>query len=135
MGTGTGTRLAEEDVRAIEALHARWVADERAGNAKAVLDLCDEDVVWLPPGGRPMRGRQAILQWLSGPPVHIHDLRLSNLDIAGDGRVAWKTCEFVTTYQPHGASLPTVDRGSHLWVLHKTEDDVWRVVVATWTLT
>lgn len=134
MRTGTGTRLSAEDVRAIEALHERWMADERAGNATAVLDLCDEDVLWLPPGGRPMRGRQTILHWLSGPAVPIHDLALSNLEISGDGRVAWKTCEFVTTWQPKGAYTPITERGSHLWVLHKTDSGDWRVVVATWTL-
>jgi uncharacterized protein (TIGR02246 family) len=133
MGTGAGT-LAEEDVRAIEALHDRWVADERAGNATAVLDLCDDDVLWLPPGGRPMRGRQTILQWLSGPAVRLHDVTLSNLAIAGEGRVAWKTCEFVTTYKVEGARLPLADRGSHLWVLRKTDAGLWRVVVATWTM-
>jgi ketosteroid isomerase-like protein len=134
MGIGTGARLGAEDVRAIEAIHARWMSDELAGNAAAVLDLCSDEVIWLPPGGRPLRGRKTILQWLSGPPVQIRDLRLSNLEIAGDGRVAWKTCDFVTTYQPFGNSLPTIERGSHLWVMHKEDDGVWRVVVATWTL-
>ena len=133
MGTGTGARLADEDVRAIEAIHERWMADELAGDATAVLRLCTEDVVWMPPGARLLRGRQTILNWLSGPPVQIHDLRLSNLEIAGDGRVAWKTCEFVTTYQLNGAH-PTVDQGSHLWILRKDDHGVWRVVVATWTL-
>jgi uncharacterized protein (TIGR02246 family) len=134
MKTGAGTGLSEDDVRAIEALHDRWIADERAGNARAVLDLCDDDVLWLPPGGRPMRGRQTILHWLSGPAVSLHDVTLSNLEIAGEGRVAWKTCEFVTTYYPEGANRPVIERGSHLWVLHKTDAGEWRVVVATWTL-
>lgn len=120
-------------MRAIEAIHEQWMAEELAGNATAVLSLCAEDVVWMPPGARPLRGRQTILNWMSGPPVQIHDLQLSNLEIGGDGRVAWKTCEFVTAYQLNGAP-PTVDRGSHLWVLHKDDDGVWRVVVATWTL-
>ena len=48
--------LTEDDVRAIEALHGRWLENERAGNAKAVLDLCDDDVLLLPPGGRPFAG-------------------------------------------------------------------------------
>jgi uncharacterized protein (TIGR02246 family) len=134
MGTEAGTKLSVEDLGAIEALHEQWVANERAGNAKAVLDLCDEDVLWLPPGGRPMRGKQAILHWLSSPAAPIQELRLSNLEIAGDGRVAWKTCEFVTTWQPPNAHPPITERGSHLWVLHKTDAGHWRVVVATWTL-
>ena len=72
------------------------MAEERAGNTRAVLDVCAEDVVWMPPGGRPLRGRQTILRWLSGPPVAITSLELSNLEIHGQGRLAYKTCEYVT---------------------------------------
>ena len=130
---GTEMRLADEDVRAIEALHARWLADERAGNARAVLDLCHDDVLWLPPGGRPMRGRQTILHWLSGPSVRVQEVSLSNLEITGDGSVAWKTCEFVTTFALNGETAPVTERGSQLWVLHKNDAAEWRIVVATWT--
>lgn len=126
--------LADEDVRAIRAVHERWLSDEKAGNARAVLDLCADDVVWMPPNGRPLKGRQTILKWLSGPPVEIHDLRIANIVVEGEGRVAWKTCDFVTTYQPAGDRLPSIDRGSHLWVLRKGDDGAWRVAVATWTL-
>ena len=130
---GTEMRLGDADVRAIEVLHARWLADERAGNARAVLDLCDDDVLWLPPGGRPMRGRQTILQWLSGPSVRVQEVSLSNLEIRGEGGVAWKTCEFATTYVLNGDSAPITERGSQLWVLHRTDAGEWRIVVATWT--
>lgn len=130
---GTATRLPDGDERAIEAIHERWMAEELAGNGTAVLSLCTEDVVWMAPGAPLLRGRQAIFNWLSGPPVQIHDLRLSNLEISGHGCVAWKTCEFVTTSQVNGEH-PHVNRGSHLWVLHKDDDGVWRVVAATWTL-
>ena len=61
-------------------------------------------------------------------------MNVSNLEINGEGRVAWKSCEFVTTYQQHGAALPATDCGTHLWVLHKTDAGAWRIVVATWTL-
>ena len=134
MGTEAGTKLSAEDVRAIETLHDRWMANERAGNATAVLDLCEDDVLWLPPGGRPKRGKQTILHWLSGPPIVVHEHSLSNLEIAGDGRVAWKTCEFVSRWQASSNQPPVADRGSHLWVLHKNDAGDWRVVVATWTL-
>ena len=44
--------LADVDVRAIEALQRRWLDEERAGHPTAILDLCTEDVVWMPPAGQ-----------------------------------------------------------------------------------
>ncbi len=126
--------LPEEGVRAIEAVHTQWIAMEKAGNATAVLDYCADDIVWMPPGAAPLRGAQAIRSWLSGPPVPIEKIELSNLAIAGDGRVAWKTCDFVTVSHAVGAAASTVCRGSHLWILRREDDGEWRLVVVTWTL-
>jgi uncharacterized protein (TIGR02246 family) len=130
----SSSTLSPEDVRAIEAVHRKWMAEELSGNARAVIDLCAEHVVWLPPGGRPLRGRQTILRWLSGPPVPILSLDLSNVEIRGDGRVAYKTAEYVTTSQPPGSRGTVTDRGAHLWVLEKGDDGAWLIVVATWTM-
>jgi ketosteroid isomerase-like protein len=127
-------RLLEEDVRAIEAVHRQWIAVEKEGNATAVLDYCADDIMWMPPGAAPLRGSRAIRTWLSGPPVLIDEIEISNLAIAGDGRVAWKTCDFVTVSRAAGAGRSTVSRGSHLWILRRQDDGEWRVVLVTWTL-
>jgi ketosteroid isomerase-like protein len=126
--------LADEDVRAIEAVHSGWIAMEKAGNAAAVLDYCADDIVWMPPGVAPLRGRQAIRSWLSGPGLPIEEIAISGLAIAGDGRVAWKTCDFVTVSRSAGAASAMVSRGSHLWILCRQDDGECRVVVVTWTL-
>lgn len=99
-----------------------------------MLDYCADDVVWMPPDAEPLRGRQAIRRWLSGPPVLIEEIEISGLAIVGDGRVAWKTCDFVTVSRAAGAVSPTVSRGSHLWILRRQDDGEWRVAVVTWTL-
>ena len=51
-----------------------------------------------------------------------------------DGRVAYKTAEYVTTSQPPGSKGTVTDRGAHLWVLEKGDDGTWQIVVATWTM-
>lgn len=126
--------LPDEDVRAIEAVHERWIVMEKAGDATAVLDLCADDIVWMPPDAEPLRGRQAIRCWLSGPRVLIDEIEISRLAIAGGGRVAWKTCDFVTVSRSADAATSTVTRGSHLWILRRQDDGQWRVVVVTWRL-
>jgi ketosteroid isomerase-like protein len=40
--------LADVDVRAIQRLQRRWLDEELAGHSAAILDLCTEDVVWMP---------------------------------------------------------------------------------------
>jgi ketosteroid isomerase-like protein len=126
--------LAPDDIRAIQALHDRWIGHELAGQATAILDICDADVVWLPPGARPLRGRETILHWLSGPPVAIQAIEVSHLEIRGQGHTAWKTCEFVTTLQPSPADPPQTLLGAHLWVLAREASGPWRVVAVSWTL-
>ena len=126
--------LSDEDVRAIEAVHKQWIEFENAGNASAVLDYCADDIVWMPPGAAPLRGREAIRSWLSDPSALIDEIEISNLAIAGDGRVAWKTCDFVTASRAAGTACSTVYRGSHLWILRRQDDSEWRVVVVSWPL-
>jgi uncharacterized protein (TIGR02246 family) len=132
--TTRASTLPAEDIRAIEQVHKKWIADELSGNARAVVDLCTDDVVWLPPGGRPLRGRQTILHWLSGPPVAVASVEITNLAIRGEGRIAYKTAEFTTTYQKPSSNLPLTDRGAHVWILEKGDDGAWRIAVATWTV-
>jgi ketosteroid isomerase-like protein len=127
-------RLSDDDVRAIEAVHREWIALEKAGDAAAVIAYCADDIVWMPPGAAPLRGREAVRRWLSGPPVLIDEIEISRPAIAGDGCVAWKTCDFVTVSRAAGAASSTVSRGSHLWILRRQDDGAWRVVVVTWTL-
>lgn len=133
MKDDTGHALSAADLRAIETLHAKWQEHERAGNVRAVLDLCAETVVWLPPDGRPLRGRDTILHWLSGPPGTVEDLQVSNLTIGGRDGVAWTTCEYVTRSRPPGAREPVTVCGTQLWVLAREGNGAWRIVAASWT--
>ena len=124
--------LSVDDLQAIEAVHRRWIAAENSGNPKAVLELCTDDVEWIPPTEPALKGKQAIDAWLDRPSVSIRDLRISNLRIDGSGSVAYKLAEFETTYVPTGAADAVTVRGTHLWVLHRIAGGSWRVAVATW---
>ena len=88
----------------------------------------------MPPGVAPLRGRDSIRAWLSGPPEAIEAIEISGLTMSGDGRIAWKTCDFVTVSRSTGDAISTSTRGSHRWILRREDDGEWRVVVVTWTL-
>lgn len=127
------SELASEDVRAIEDLHNRWIEAELAGNSAAVLRLCTEDVVWVPPDSPLLEGRDEISEWLQSAEVEIRSLEISDLRIRGGGTVAYKTANYTTTYRPAGSSDLIEAKGTHLWILRKVGKLGWRVALVTWS--
>jgi uncharacterized protein (TIGR02246 family) len=124
--------LSESDLQAIRAVEQRWLAAEIAGDPAAVLEVCADDVVWMPPGEEALQGKAAIRAWLGQPADRIDDLRLTNVRIEGDGDIAYKTAGYRTRYVPGGSTQPVTATGSHVWVLRRV-DGSWRVVLVAWT--
>lgn len=126
--------LSNDDVQSIEDLHNRWLGFERRGDTAAVLELCTDDVMWIPPTSPPLIGQQAIIQWLKSAEVKIISLKTSDLRIGGSGTVAYKTSNYSTTYVPRDRSDTTTINGTHAWVLRKLPDAGWKVAVVTWSM-
>jgi ketosteroid isomerase-like protein len=126
--------LSDADVEAIRHLEGRWLSEELAGNLSGVLDLCSEDVVWLPPGLPALEGKAAIQAWLKGPSPRIEDLRLSNVRLRGHASLAYKLADFRTRYVPAGSDSSITIAGTHLWVLRRQPGSVWRVALVAWTV-
>jgi uncharacterized protein (TIGR02246 family) len=127
------TELHGEDIEAIEKLHDRWIDAERSGDFQATLELCTNDVVWLPPNSAPLLGKEAIRQWLGTAQPEIKNLDLRGLRIRGSGSVAYKLCDYSTTYVAPGSFEVRRGEGTHLWVLHRWEDASWKVAVVSWS--
>jgi ketosteroid isomerase-like protein len=114
-------------------LQRRWLDGERAGQMGAVLDLCTEDIVWMPPIGRALRGKPAILAWLDGLGGRIEDVILSGILIDGHGPIGYKVADYRTRWVPADSNRPIVNTGSHLWVLRRQADSSWRVALVAWS--
>jgi ketosteroid isomerase-like protein len=121
------------DLQAIRSLEQRWLAEEVAGNAGAVLDFCTDDVVRMPPTERALRGKAAVRAWFVEPPARIERLHLSNVRIDGDGFIAYKVADYQTRYIPDGSTDPVTSAGTHVWVLRRGADSTWRVTLVAWT--
>lgn len=52
--------MNDDAIRAIEELRRKDIDASVRYDATALAELCTEDVVMLPPGGRPVRGRAAV---------------------------------------------------------------------------
>lgn len=125
--------LADVDVRAIQRLQKRWLDEELAGHSASILDLCTEDVVWMPPAGLALRGKAVVQAWLNASSVQIEDICLSNVRIDGQGLVAYKVADYQTRWIPAGSSHPVTSDGSHLWVLRRRTDSTWSVALVAWS--
>ncbi len=126
--------LTPSDLAAIKSLERRWLKCELGRRPWEVLNLCARGVVWLPPGGRPIRGKPAIRAWLGASRDHVEDIRLRKVTVAGDRFAAYRIANFRTRYVPSGSTDAVTMTGWHLWVMRRNADAVWRVSVVAWSL-
>jgi uncharacterized protein (TIGR02246 family) len=107
--------LPADDLQAIECVHRRWIEAELAGDNLAVLRLCTDDVVWIPPDSPLLEGKEAITRWLkSTVEVEIRSLEVTDIRIAGNTTWAYKTGNYSTAYTGGGSSEVREAKGTHL---------------------
>lgn len=126
--------LSESDVEAIRLLERQWLSEELAGNLNGVLELCSDDIVWLPPGLSALAGKTAIRTWLKHPNARIEEISLSNVSLHGNESMAYKLAEYCTRYVPAGSNSSVASKGRHLWILRRNRQSVWQVVLVAWTV-
>ena len=125
------TGLSGRDLQEIRGLHDRWIASELKGDASGVLRLCADDVQWLVPGSGLVVGKEAGRELLAASDVEIRDIQTADIEIRGNGNFAYKTSTYRTRWASTGSSELGVTRGTHLWILRKTDGE-WRVTLVTW---
>lgn len=126
--------LADEDIAAITSLHDEWMRREQTGAPGAVVDLCTDDVVLMPPGQVPVIGRAPVADWLDQPGPDVLSIACEILRLRGDARVAYKLASFRTTMRDRPDGRTQVVTGSHLWVLERSRQGRWLVALVTWSL-
>ena len=115
----------DKDEQAIRELVATWLAASKAGNLKAVLELMDDDVLFLVPGREPfgkhtfIEGAQAMRNVQFDGTSEIQELK-----ILGDW--AWMRTRLLVTVTPLGGTS-SIRTGSTLTILRKKSDGRWVV--------
>ncbi len=127
------SELSNRDLQDIKDLHDLWIAKEVEGDAVGVLELCTDDVQWLAPGLEILVGKDAARNLLVEPSVEIREIQTGDLRIRGSGSFAYKTSTYSTRYAAAESTELRVARGTHLWILRKT-DGRWQVALVTWQL-
>lgn len=127
------TELSEKDLNSITHLHDIWIAKELEGRAYEVIDLCSDDVRWLPPDASPILGKEEIEKYLATQDAKLLGIDAIDVSVQGSGSLAYLISNYTTSYLIEAHSeIPHQAKGTHLWILRKERDD-WRVVVVTWS--
>lgn len=127
------SELPSQDLDAIEEVHNRWVREELAGDSSQVIELCTDDVRWIPPNAPPLVGKEAIAQYLSDSTVGLKDVLAGDVMICGSGSVAYLTSSYHSRFVVEGGSELQEATGTHLWILRKTAGGAWRVAIVAWS--
>ena len=115
------------DEQQIRDLVAKWMAETKAGNTPAVLELMTDDVVFLRPGHPPMRKAEfaagAKAQQTGKAPTFEGASEIQEIQVMGAWAFMW-TKLTVVAKPPGGAS--TTRSGHTLTVLRK-DGGRWRI--------
>jgi len=117
----------------VERIHNTWIQNERANAPTRVLELCSEQVRWLPPDGSAISGKREISTWLLNNPLTINRLEISQREVSVTGRLATLRARF-EVHSVDSAGTLTVSEGQHQWVLEAEPDGQWRVLLISWVV-
>ena len=114
------------DERAIRAAIQAWMQASLDGDVPRVLDLMDDDVVFIGPGRPPMRGKQAFADASKAMHGKVHIEGASDIQeirVFGDWAYVWTELRILMT--PAGGGPPARRSGPGLSVWRKTADGKW----------
>lgn len=131
------SRTREEDVQAIERLHAQDMQASAAQDFVTLRSLMDDHAVVLPPGSRPVRGaveldRNFQKQAEVPPSIEVLEYRFEweDLEILGDTAIEWGRIHGSVRPQAGGNAQDV--RYNVLRVLRRQSDGTWKVYRSIW---
>ncbi len=126
--------MSDRAQQGILAVQQQWLEYELDGNMTGVVSLCIDDVVWLPPNQRALRGKNAVAAWLAVLPEHrIRRFEITNVQIHGSDGLAYELTDFTTWFEEAGQAIDKPVTGSHLWVLRESLPEHWQIAVVAWS--
>ena len=124
--------LTKDSILEIERIHSAWIELEVTGEARNLLDFCAQDIELRPPDSPPVRGRDAVLAYLTRGIAKIHSIEISDRHLRGSNESVSLTAKFKTSFSLVGEPTSREAEGSHKWELQKRAG-LWLVVVVSWS--
>ena len=113
----------EQDERAVRELVTTWLAASKAGDLASVLELMDDDVLFLVPGREPFGKHTFVAGAQAMKNVQIDGTsEIQELKVLGDW--AWMRARLLVTVTPLGGTS-SIRTGSTLTILRKKSNGRW----------
>jgi uncharacterized protein (TIGR02246 family) len=123
--------LTDEDLAALDALRADYVAGILAGDAATAAAVFAEDALWLHPYAPAVEGRAAIrATYEPEPGVTVHDFTITSLAVDGYGDLAFDRGAYSETVVIEGVAEAITVTGKYVVIARKEADGSWRWTVA-----
>ena len=123
--------LTKDSILEIERIHSAWIELEVTGEARDLLDFCAQDIELRPPDSPPVRGRDAVLAYLTRGIAKIHSIEISDRHLRGSNESVSLTAKFKTTFSLVGE--PTSREAGGKPQMGTAEASRWLVVVVSWS--
>lgn len=113
--------------------HARYVDAINTNDVDTIMGVMTDDVVFMPPHGPRMVGKDAIRPWVAGY-VEAFDSRWikTTLEFQLAGEWAFEQYSYESADTPKGGGETMRDTGKGLIIYHREDDGVWRVARDAW---
>jgi len=118
--------LSTEDISAIKSVNEVFGGYVVAQDFESLVQLYTNDVVFMPPNGPAVHGRDNLLAWFKAFPKATH--METNVDhVEGHGDLAYVLGRYSMTIEPEGAPGPISDRGKFIEIRKRQPDGTWRM--------
>jgi uncharacterized protein (TIGR02246 family) len=116
----------DRDEQAIRSLITTWMQATAAADLPRVLELMDDDVVFLGAGRPPMRGRNDFAAASKAMQARVEgSADIQEVRVFGDWAYCWN--QLTVTIHPVGGGTPTRLDGPALSILRRKPDGSWVV--------
>ena len=116
----------DRDEQAIRSVIATWMQATAAADLPRVLELMDDDVVFLGAGRPPMRGRTDFAAASKAMKARVEGTAdIQEVRVFGEWAYCWN--QLTVTIHPAGGGAPTRLNGPALSVLRRKPDGSWVV--------
>jgi uncharacterized protein (TIGR02246 family) len=122
--------FTDADAEVLRAAPGQFTSALLAANWETFTGLLSDDVVFLPPNGAVVEGRQAVMAFLQGFPT-LASFTASATDVAGHGDWAYARGTFSFTTAPDSGP-PMTEQGKFLAIHRRDADGTWRITRDIW---
>ena len=124
------TTITPIDVNSIKSTAQPWADACLARNWDALLALCTDDVVFLPPDEPQVQGEH-LRPWLEHYP-EIRSFEVEFEQVEGQDQIATARGRFTMTLLPPGQADPVTTKGKFVDIFRKDLEGTWRYATVIW---